>query len=72
MCFWDPAGLPYGQDWAQGDVIGCGLDLDTLTVSFWRNGVHLGAAFQSIRRLAYFPAASLSYGAFEALHQHIV
>lgn len=58
----DCAGLPYGQDWAHGDVIGCGIDLDGLTVSFWRNGIDLGTAFQNIRRLPYFPAASLSYG----------
>ena len=58
------AGLAYGEPWAQGDVIGCALDLDVGTVSFLRNGVHLGVAFEGVRRpLAYFPAASLSYGA---------
>lgn len=59
------AGLPYGQEWAQGDVIGCAIDLDAATISFSRNGADLGIAFQNIRRLAYFPAASLSYGGFE-------
>ena len=57
------AGLSYGEAWAQGDVIGCAIDLDVGTVAFLRNGAHLGFAFEGIRRpLAYFPAASLSYG----------
>lgn len=57
------ADLPYGEAWTQGDVIGCALDLDAGTVAFARNGVHLGCAFEGIRRnVAYFPAVSLSYG----------
>ena len=57
------AGLSYGQEWARGDIIGCMIDLDLGTISFARNGQSLGQAFASIRRLEYYPAASLSYGA---------
>ena len=56
------AGLPYGQDWARGDIIGVMIDLDMGVISFMRNGVSLGQAFSHIRRLEYYPAASLSYG----------
>ena len=56
------AGLSYGQEWARGDIIGVMIDLDMGTISFMRNGVSLGQAFSHIRRLEYYPAASLSYG----------
>ena len=63
----------YGQPWACGDVIGCCIDLDNRTISFYRNGIDLGIAFRNIRTasfcdksrsslLAYFPALSLSHG----------
>ena len=38
------------------------IDLDMGTISFMRNGASLGQAFSHIRRLEYYPAASLSYG----------
>ncbi|XP_022660689.1 E3 ubiquitin-protein ligase RNF123-like isoform X3 [Varroa destructor] len=62
---WNVSNMKYGQAWLAGDVIGCCLDLDAGTVSFYRNGVSLGEAFRNIRRgpgYAYFPAVSLSFG----------
>ncbi|XRA97558.1 E3 ubiquitin-protein ligase RKP [Pycnococcus provasolii] len=63
---WNVASQPYGQPWECGDVIGCVLDVDKGTASFYRNGEALGTAFSSVRRarpmLAYYPAVSLSQG----------
>lgn len=56
---------PYGEAWVQGDVIGCAIDLDEGTISFYRNGHSLGVAFDRVRTmqptLAYFPSVSLSH-----------
>ena len=56
----------FGPDWSRGDVIGAAIDLEEGTVSFYRNGIPLGVAFQQIRTkipgLAYFPALSISHG----------
>ncbi|WOL11534.1 hypothetical protein Cni_G20297 [Canna indica] len=60
----DPA--PYGQPWVVGDVIGCCIDLDSDVISFFRNGVSLGVAFDRIHKMGpgagYYPAISLSDG----------
>jgi len=53
----------YGQRWTSGDVIGCCIDLDAGQVSYARNGVPLGVAFNDIRRdsgMAFFPGTSLA------------
>ena len=34
----------YGQHWVAGDTIGCGIDLDSGTMRFFRNGVDLVSA----------------------------
>ena len=51
--------------WAPGDVIGCCIDLEARTVSFYRNGKSLGVAFENVRAkeegMAYFPTVSLSF-----------
>ncbi|CAD7697383.1 unnamed protein product [Ostreobium quekettii] len=56
----------YGQAWAPGDVLGCCLNLDEGQVTFCRNGVSLGVAYDNVRtvkpHLGYFPAVSLSHG----------
>ncbi|KAK2550933.1 E3 ubiquitin-protein ligase RNF123 [Acropora cervicornis] len=52
-------------EWMAGDVIGCCIDLDEGTISYSRNGLYLGVAFDNVQfgpGQAYFPAASLSYG----------
>jgi hypothetical protein len=45
--------------------MGCGIDLDAGTITFWRNGQCLGVAYDRVRTmqpsLAYFPAVSLSH-----------
>ncbi|XP_073388310.1 E3 ubiquitin-protein ligase RKP [Physcomitrium patens] len=66
VCKWSEGHAPYGQPWVAGDVIGCCLDLYKKQIIFYRNGVCLGVAYDSIRELepkeGYYPAISLSYG----------
>ncbi|KAK9096838.1 hypothetical protein Sjap_022335 [Stephania japonica] len=54
----------YGQSWVVGDVMGCCIDLEQDEISFYRNGVSLGVAFDGIRKMepgfGYCPAISLS------------
>lgn len=52
----------YGDEWADGDVIGCCLDLEDKTVSFFRNGASMGVAYRGIQQTVYYPAVSLSSG----------
>eukprot|EP01018_Ginkgo_biloba_P039209 Gb_19146 [translate_table: standard] len=63
---WNKDSQPYGQLWVVGDVIGCCIDLDADEISFYRNGICLGVAFETVRKmeceLGYFPAISLSQG----------
>ncbi|KAK4765336.1 hypothetical protein SAY86_026426 [Trapa natans] len=63
---WNKEAEPYGQSWVAGDVIGCCIDLDDGKISFYRNGISLGIAFDSIRQMeprgGYYPATSLSQG----------
>lgn len=62
---WNVVTGKYGEEWMAGDVIGCCIDLDEGTISYSRNGHFLGIAFDNVQfgpGLAYFPAASLSYG----------
>ena len=60
---WNVSSCTYGEEWQLGDVIGCALDLDNGNVNFYRNGKHLGLAFENISRgvgFAYFPTVSLA------------
>ncbi|KAF3794181.1 E3 ubiquitin-protein ligase [Nymphaea thermarum] len=63
---WNKDPEMYGQPWVVGDVIGCCIDLDLDEISFYRNGVSLGVAFDEVRkmepRVGYYPAFSLSQG----------
>ncbi|KAK9071573.1 hypothetical protein SSX86_008001 [Deinandra increscens subsp. villosa] len=63
---WNLNAKPYGQSWVTGDVIGCCIDLEADEISYYRNGVSLGVAFNGIRKvvpgLGYYPAISLSQG----------
>ncbi|KAL6223019.1 hypothetical protein ACLB2K_006409 [Fragaria x ananassa] len=63
---WNRDAESYGQTWVVGDVIGCCIDLDCNEISFYRNGVSLGLAFNGIRKMGvgcgYYPAVSLSQG----------
>jgi hypothetical protein len=40
----------YGEAWAPGDIVGCGIDLIKGEVSFWRNGVALGVASAEVAK----------------------
>ena len=66
-CVWGVESRKYGPQtpWQAGDVVGCALDLDEGTVSFYLNGEPLGVAFRDIGRgvqgVAYFPAVSVHY-----------
>lgn len=60
---WNMCSYTYGEEWQAGDIIGCALDLDNGNVNFYRNGKHLGLAFENISRgvgFAYFPTVSLA------------
>lgn len=63
---WNLNAEPYGQSWVVGDVIGCCIDFENDEISYYRNGVSLGVAFNGIRKmvpgLGYYPAISLSQG----------
>ncbi|XP_042506363.1 E3 ubiquitin-protein ligase RKP-like isoform X1 [Macadamia integrifolia] len=63
---WNKEAERYGQSWVVGDVIGCCIDLDRNEISFYRNGLSLGVAFDNVRKMApglgYYPAISLSQG----------
>ncbi|PWA96579.1 B30.2/SPRY domain-containing protein [Artemisia annua] len=63
---WNLNAEPYGESWVVGDVIGCCIDLERDEISYYRNGVSLGVAFNGIRKmvpgLGYYPAISLSQG----------
>ena len=51
---WNVSSQPYGKAWVAGDVITCTIDLNPGpeggTVSYHRNGVPLGVAFDNVRR----------------------
>ena len=59
---WHVDAAPYGERWAAGDVIGCSLDMDAGSITYYRNGRSLGGAFEGVRRghpgAAYFPGVS--------------
>lgn len=63
---WNLNAEPYGQSWVIGDVIGCCIDFENDEISYYRNGISLGVAFNGIRKmvpgLGYYPAISLSQG----------
>jgi hypothetical protein len=48
----------YGATWTNGDVIGCALDLDNQTITFYKNGTSQGTAFTSITAQPYVFALS--------------
>ncbi|CAF1160405.1 unnamed protein product [Rotaria sp. Silwood1] len=60
---WNVQNSKYGDSWLAGDIISCLIDCDEGTISFKRNGIDLGIAFDNVpcgKGIAYFPAISLS------------
>ena len=55
--------VPFGENWAPGDVVACALDLESGHVEFFLNGASLGVAFANLPRsgLVYYPALSLAH-----------
>ena len=52
----------YGEEFGEGDVMGCVLNRDARTISFFKNGVALGEAFAlppALDREAFYPAVCL-------------
>ena len=53
----------YGVAWAVGDVIGCRLNLTAGTVTWYRNGVLIGAAYAGVSTaVQYVPAVAFTPG----------
>ncbi|KAI9906924.1 hypothetical protein PsorP6_004192 [Peronosclerospora sorghi] len=65
---WNCGSSSYGEKWTAGDIIGCLLDLDTYKMTFYRNGVNLGVAFNKLKcseddkRSCMMPGISLERG----------
>ncbi|KAF9623740.1 hypothetical protein IFM89_005247 [Coptis chinensis] len=48
---WNKDAETYGQSWVIGHVIGCCINLDHDEISFYRNGVSLGVAFDVVHKM---------------------
>eukprot|EP00898_Chlorokybus_atmophyticus_P003089 jgi/Chlat1/3781/Chrsp259S03945 len=46
-------GVAYGPTFGTGDVIGCIFDQIESTISYTKNGIHLGVAFTSVKGVLY-------------------
>lgn len=58
----------YGESFTMHDVIGCYLDLDEAKISFSKNGIHLGHAFDIpgyLRKYAFFATSVLKNAEIE-------
>ncbi|KAJ3036591.1 hypothetical protein HDV00_002551 [Rhizophlyctis rosea] len=56
-----PVDNDYGEEWSPSDTITALLDLDNGTISYMRNGVDLGVAFEGVSKSTrWFPAISLA------------
>ncbi|XP_008211688.1 E3 ubiquitin-protein ligase RNF123 isoform X2 [Nasonia vitripennis] len=61
---WNVSTHKYGEPWLSGDIIGCAIDMDNGSISFYRNGKNLGVAFERITMgpgILYFPTVSLAF-----------
>merc|ERR1711871_39271 len=58
---WCSASEDYGKRWGVTDVVGCSIDLENLTMSFYLNGESLGEAYTDFHAVGgLFPAASFN------------
>ncbi|KAJ3222395.1 hypothetical protein HK099_002339 [Clydaea vesicula] len=57
----EPKNNSYGEEWFAGDTITVLIDLDKSEISYLRNGIDLGVAFENINSDAnWFPAISMA------------
>jgi hypothetical protein len=67
---WHDGEQPYGREWAEGDVVGCLLNLDARKIYFSLNGDTLGVAYDIDTNTAtgpFYPAATLKDGVWQFL-----
>jgi len=56
-------GVAYGENWGNGDIIGCCIDFDLREIKFSRNGRSLGVAFKNVNTInALLPCVSIKRG----------
>eukprot|EP01041_Mallomonas_annulata_P001744 gene1744-3367_t len=65
LYLWHETYAEWGSKWSPGDVIGCGIDMDNKTMSFFLNGygeeIRMGIAFQDfISAGGMYPCASFN------------
>ena len=63
------------QSYGMADVIGCYIDLDTMTIKWSKNGVDFGKAYdipQALRSSTFFPAVCLKVTLQNMLHFIVV
>ena len=59
--FMNKASKSYGMRWVSGDVIGCCIDFDGLSISYYCNGRPLGTLHPKLdKNLNYVPGVSIS------------
>lgn len=59
---WNYNSEEYGNKWNIGDIIGCFIDMNALTITYYLNGISLGVAYTDINIIdGVVPAISCSY-----------
>jgi hypothetical protein len=61
----------YGASWTTGDIIGTALDLDSRTLTFYKNGVSQGIAYSNLSG-TFFPVSSHQDTQASGVYNHTV